>query len=60
MTPVQRDAHAALIERAQARLEAAADPFVTAVLEAFPGAELLEVRQNAVPDAAPAEESEEE
>jgi DNA polymerase-3 subunit gamma/tau len=48
-------------ERAQARLEAAADPFVTAVLDAFPGAELIEVRQNAVPaaDVAPADDEEE-
>ena len=47
-------------ERAQARLEAAADPFVTAVLEAFPGAELIEVRQNAVPaaDVVPADDEE--
>ena len=48
-------------ERAQVRLEAAADPFVTAVLEAFPGAELIEVRQNAVPaaDVVPADDEEE-
>jgi DNA polymerase-3 subunit gamma/tau len=48
-------------ERAEARLAAAADPFVTAVLEAFPGAELLEVRQNAVPALeAPVEGSSED
>jgi DNA polymerase-3 subunit gamma/tau len=42
-------------ERAEARAAAAADPFVTNVLAAFPGAELVEVRQTAVPtpDAAP-------
>jgi DNA polymerase-3 subunit gamma/tau len=44
-------------ERAEARAAAAADPFVTSVLAAFPGAELVEVRQTAQPpaDAAPVE-----
>jgi DNA polymerase III subunit gamma/tau len=42
-------------ERAEARAAAAADPFVTSVMTAFPGAELVEVRPTAVPtpDEAP-------
>ena len=49
-------------ERAETRAAAAADPFVAAVLAAFPGAELLEVRQTAVPvvEAAPDDDSDSE
>jgi DNA polymerase-3 subunit gamma/tau len=49
-------------ERLETRQAAAADPFVASVLAAFPGAELLEVRQTAVPvvEAAPDEDSENE
>jgi DNA polymerase-3 subunit gamma/tau len=37
--------------QAQAHGEVLADPFVLSVLAAFPGAEILEVRQRAAPDA---------
>jgi DNA polymerase-3 subunit gamma/tau len=49
-------------ERAETRAAAAADPFVASVLAAFPGAELTEVRQTAVPvvEAAPDDDSESE
>ncbi len=47
-------------ERAESRAEAAADPFVASVLAAFPGAELIEVRQTAAPAAEPAPDEEEE
>ena len=49
-------------ERAETRAAAAADPFVASVLAAFPGAELLEVRQTAVPvvEAAPDDDSDSE
>ena len=49
-------------ERQETRAAAAADPFVASVLAAFPGAELLEVRQTAAPvvEAAPDDETENE
>jgi DNA polymerase-3 subunit gamma/tau len=49
-------------ERQETRAAAAADPFVAAVMAAFPGAELLEVRQTAAPvvEAAPDDETENE
>ena len=49
-------------ERAETRAAAAADPFVASVMAAFPGAELLEVRQTAVPvvEAAPDDDSDSE
>ena len=47
-------------ERVEARSAAAVDPFVTAVLETFPGAELIEVRQNAIPATEPAPVEDEE
>ncbi len=49
-------------ERAETRAAAAADPFVASVLAAFPGAELTEVRQTAVPvvEAAPDDDSDSE
>ncbi|MGE5501392.1 MAG: DNA polymerase III subunit gamma/tau, partial [Ignavibacteriales bacterium] len=49
-------------EEREARAEIEADPFVKSVLEAFPGAKLIEVRQLTAPDApadAPVEEDEE-
>jgi len=36
------------------RAEALADPFVRSVMQVFPGAELTEIRQIALPEAAPA------
>ncbi|HWA63785.1 MAG TPA: DNA polymerase III subunit gamma/tau, partial [Caulobacteraceae bacterium] len=49
-------------EKNKAREEALADPFVRAVMEAFPGTELTEVRQLAAPEAAaaPAEDGDEQ
>ena len=49
-------------ERIETRTAAAADPFVAAVMAAFPGAELIEVRQTAAPvvEAAPDDETENE
>ncbi|HYG28395.1 MAG TPA: DNA polymerase III subunit gamma/tau [Caulobacteraceae bacterium] len=49
-------------EEREARAEIEADPFVKSVLEAFPGAQLVEVRQIAAPQPAavePVEEDEE-
>ncbi len=46
--------------RADAQAQALAEPFVQAVMAAFPGAELVEVRQMAVPDPAPAADAETE
>jgi len=49
-------------EQREARAEIEADPFVKSVLEAFPGAKVVEVRQLAAPEApadAPVEEDEE-
>jgi DNA polymerase-3 subunit gamma/tau len=49
-------------EQREARAEIEADPFVKSVLEAFPGAKVIEVRQLAAPEApadAPVEEDEE-
>ena len=40
---------------ARAHGEVLADPFVQAVLEAFPGTEILEVRELAVPQVTPAD-----
>ncbi len=39
-------------ERVAARKEIEADPFVRSVMQAFPGAEIVAVRQLATPDAA--------
>ena len=41
-------------EIAQIRAETLDDPFVRAVMEVFPGAELTDVRQIAAPEAEPA------
>jgi DNA polymerase-3 subunit gamma/tau len=49
-------------EQRESRAEIEADPFVKSVLEAFPGAKVVEVRQLAAPEApvdAPIEEDEE-
>jgi DNA polymerase-3 subunit gamma/tau len=49
-------------EEREARAEIEADPFVKSVMEAFPGAQVIEVRQLAAPEAAaeaPVEEDEE-
>jgi DNA polymerase-3 subunit gamma/tau len=49
-------------EQRESRAEIEADPFVKSVLEAFPGAKVIEVRQLAAPEApigAPVEEDEE-
>ncbi|MGA0603551.1 DNA polymerase III subunit gamma/tau [Caulobacter sp. KR2-114] len=44
-------------ERARARQEALSEPFVQAVMQAFPGTELVEIRQLAAPEiAAPADD----
>jgi len=49
-------------ERREVRAEVEADPFVRDVMEAFPGAEIVEIRHVAVPvlEAAPDEVAEEE
>jgi DNA polymerase-3 subunit gamma/tau len=41
---------------ARAHAEALAEPFIQAVMSAFPGAEILEVRQMATPEAAAADD----
>jgi DNA polymerase-3 subunit gamma/tau len=41
---------------AQAHAEALAEPFIQAVMATFPGTEILEVRQMAIPQAAPADD----
>ncbi len=41
---------------AQAHADALAEPFVQAVMATFPGAEILEVRQMATPQAAPTDD----
>jgi DNA polymerase-3 subunit gamma/tau len=49
-------------EQREARAEIEADPFVKSVLEAFPGAKIIDVRQLTAPEApavAPVEEDEE-
>jgi len=44
-------------ERAKVREDALAEPFIQAVMQAFPGTELLEIRQLAAPEtAAPADD----
>ena len=40
-------------ERLEMRREVESHPFVQSVLQAFPGAEILEIRQIPTPDAAP-------
>ncbi|MBS0411909.1 MAG: DNA polymerase III subunit gamma/tau [Proteobacteria bacterium] len=41
-------------ERVKSREDALAEPFIRAVMDAFPGTELVEVRQLAAPEIAPA------
>ena len=45
---------------AQAHADALAEPFVQAVMATFPGAEILEVRQMATPQAAPTDDDPEQ
>jgi DNA polymerase-3 subunit gamma/tau len=47
-------------EQGLARKEALAEPFVQAVMQAFPGAELVEVRHVAAPETAPADDADED